>query len=71
MVGEIAKRLSDDFRDAHPEIDWQRLMNFRDFLAHNYERVLLQNMWAAIEDLPRLRAAVETLLNSLAEDDTP
>lgn len=54
------------------QIDWRKLMNFRDFLAHNYDRVVLNNIWAAVEDLPNLRAAVETMLASLPdEEDTP
>jgi uncharacterized protein with HEPN domain len=51
VIGEIAKRLPESLREANPQIDWRRLINFRDFLAHNYERVLLNNLWAAIEDL--------------------
>ena len=70
VIGEIAKRLSDDLRDAHPEANWQQLINFRDFLAHNYERILLQNMWAAVEDLPQLQAAVEAVIRSLPDDET-
>jgi len=70
VIGEIAKRLPAALRDTSPQIDWQKLISFRDFLAHNYERVILNNVWAAIEDLPNLRAAVEALLASLPEDDT-
>ena len=71
VIGEIAKRLPAVLRDANPQIDWQRLINFRDFLAHNYERVILNNIWAAVEDLPNLRAAVAALLASLPDEDTP
>lgn len=70
VLGEIAKRLPESLRDANPQIDWRKLMNFRDFLAHNYDRVVLYNIWAAVEDLPNLRAAVETMLASLPDDDS-
>lgn len=69
VIGEIAKRLPLDLREANPQIDWRRLMSFRDFLAHNYEKVILNNLWAAIEDLPNLRAAIEALAATLPEDD--
>ena len=68
VIGEIAKRLPASLRETNPQIDWQRLMSFRDFLAHNYERVIINNLWAAVEHLPRLRSAVETLLASLPDD---
>jgi len=62
IVGEIAKRLPETLREAHPHINWRQLIGFRDFLAHHYEEVILENIWAAVEDLPNLRAAVEAIL---------
>lgn len=71
VIGEIAKRLPLTLRDYNPQIDWQKLITFRDFLAHNYQRVILNNIWAAVEDLPNLRAAVAALLASLPDDNPP
>ncbi|GIK76309.1 MAG: hypothetical protein BroJett021_52970 [Chloroflexota bacterium] len=67
VVGEICKRLPDDLRRANPQLDWRRLIGFRDFLAHHYEEVILGFVWDAVEDLPTLRAAVETMLDGLDE----
>jgi uncharacterized protein with HEPN domain len=69
VIGEIAKRLPEAFRNANPQLDWSKLVNFRDFLAHNYERVILSNIWAAVEDLPNLRVAIQAALAALPEDD--
>jgi uncharacterized protein with HEPN domain len=55
VLGEIAKRLPEDLREATPELDWRRLIGFRDFLAHHYEEVILESIWVAVEDLPNLR----------------
>ena len=63
VIGEIAKRLPQTLRDQHPEIDWRRLMNFRDFLAHNYDLVLIDRLWIAVEDLPILQAAIEAIVS--------
>ncbi len=71
VVGEIAKRLSGTLRDANPQIDWRKLIGFRDFLAHNYEEIILEFVWEAVEDLPNLRTLFETLLASLPEDELP
>ncbi|MAS38109.1 MAG: DUF86 domain-containing protein [Anaerolineaceae bacterium] len=65
VVGEIAKRLPVELRRANSPVNWQMLIGFRDFLAHHYEEVILENIWAAVEDLPNLRAAVEAMLADL------
>ncbi len=73
VIGEICKRLPDDLRSANPQLDWRKLIGFRDFLAHHYEEVMLNYVWAAVEDLPTLHAAVEAMLDALNDippDDT-
>ncbi len=70
VVGEIAKRLPGELRNAHTEIDWRRLTTFRDFLAHNYDLIVLRYVWDAVEDLPNLRAKIEAVLATVeAETD--
>jgi uncharacterized protein with HEPN domain len=73
VIGEIVKRLSPEFRAAHPQVDWQKLMRFRDFIAHNYDKVMTRFLWSAVEDLPALRVTVEELLTALenADPDAP
>ncbi|HET7462431.1 MAG TPA: HepT-like ribonuclease domain-containing protein [Longimicrobium sp.] len=40
QVGEAASRLSPEFRDAHPEVPWRRIIGVRNRLAHDYaERI--------------------------------
>lgn len=63
IIGEIAKRLSDDFRETHASINWQQLIRFRDFLAHHYEEILLDNIWLAVTDIPNLRASIMNILD--------
>lgn len=50
VIGEIVKRLPPEVPAAAPEVDWRTLTRFRDFLAHNYEVVVLRNGWTAVED---------------------
>lgn len=69
VIGEIAKRLPIELRDTHDEIDWRKLITFRDFLAHNYDKVVLRYLWDAVEDLPNLKVAIEKMLDE-AEDKT-
>ncbi len=39
VIGEIAKRLPEEMLMTQPQIAWQDIKAFRDFLAHNYHRV--------------------------------
>lgn len=70
IIGEIGKRLPDDFRTANTQIDWRRLITFRDFLAHNYDLIGLRYVWDAVKDVNNLKAAVQALLVSLADDES-
>ena len=69
VIGEIGKRLPDEFRKANPQVDWRRLITFRDFLAHNYELIGLRYVWDAVKDAPNLRATIENMLASLPDEE--
>ena len=69
VVGEICKRLPEALREGNPQIDWRKLITFRDFLAHNYDLIGLRYVWEAVADLSQLRAAFEALLGSLQDGE--
>lgn len=63
VLGEAAKRLSDSFRQAHPESPWKAIAGMRDRIIHGYDDVDLREVWRTIEtDLPTLIAALERLV---------
>jgi uncharacterized protein with HEPN domain len=70
LVGEITKRLPQELLDTQPQIEWAAIRGFRDFLAHNYDRVKLSIVWGSVEKLPELRQAVEKMIHNL-QQDTP
>lgn len=63
IIGEATKRLSEDFREAHPSIPWSSMAGMRDRLIHDYNNVDLEEVWrTADRDVPKLLGKIETLL---------
>lgn len=48
IFGEAAKRLSPEFRDAHPEVPWRTIIAFRNNLVHGYDAVVPEKVWDGI-----------------------
>lgn len=65
IIGEAAKRLSDEFKALHPDIPWHQLAGMRDILVHAYDHVDLDEVWrVATEELAELISAVEPLIQA-------
>jgi uncharacterized protein with HEPN domain len=64
VVGEATRRISPEFREAHPEVPWRLMSDFRNKLIHDYFSLDQEVIWkTAIEDAPVLLAQVEGLLD--------
>jgi uncharacterized protein with HEPN domain len=64
ILGEAAKNVSEDFRQAHPEIPWRQIGGTRDRLIHGYFDVDLDIIWLIVtSDLPSL---IRHLKNALS-----
>ena len=63
LLGEAARRVSGDFRAAHPEVPWREMIGLRNILAHEYGRIDHARLFAtAVRELPGLIALLEGLL---------
>ncbi len=62
IIGEAVKRISSEFRAAHPEVPWKLIAGTRDKLIHFYEGVDLDEVWKMVtSDLPELIRLIEPL----------
>lgn len=60
QIGEAVNRLSDDFQESHPQIEWTQIYGLRCHLVHGYEMFDAEIVWDAIEnEIPPLRAFCE------------
>ena len=63
IMGEAARRLSDAFRNGHPEIAWRQVIGLRNFLSHVYDAVEDERVWRiATQDVPALAMQIEKLV---------
>lgn len=66
LLGEAARRVSDAFRAAHPEVDWRGLVGQRNVLAHEYGVIDQERLYrTGKESVPGLIAALERILQRL------
>jgi uncharacterized protein with HEPN domain len=67
VIGEAARRVSDECRIGHPEIPWARIISLRNVVVHEYATVGLDRVWNVLESaLPDL----VTRLDGLTREDT-
>ena len=68
IIGEAVKRLSEAFRNKHPQIPWRGFAGMGDRIIHRYEEVDIMIVWETIRtDIPTLLAVVESALPPNAE----
>jgi hypothetical protein len=44
LIGEVAKRISDDFKEKNPSMSWSAMARMRDKLIHHYRGVDLREI---------------------------
>jgi uncharacterized protein with HEPN domain len=63
-VGECANRLSDEFKEFHPQVEWVQIVAVRNIAAHSYWQLDMGQIWQAVEeDIPLLDEFVRGLGN--------
>ena len=63
LVGEAARRVSEDFQRAHPEIAWRKIIGLRNVLAHEYGSVDHRRLFlAATQDTIELCRLLQAMI---------
>jgi len=62
IIGEAARGISTQFRQAYPDLPWQSMVGMRDRLIHGYFDINLDVVWETVTgDLPPLIAQLEKI----------
>lgn len=59
IIGEAANRLSEEFKDTYPSIEWHKIRGFRNRIVHDYIDIDYEIIWQIKETY------LNTLLNQL------
>ena len=63
IIGEAVYMLSNDFRVAHTEVNWNVIEKMRHILVHDYYQIKTDILWDIIKvDLPELESQLKVYL---------
>ena len=66
IIGEASYMLSLEFKNSHPDTDWQVIIAMRHFLVHGYYQVDPEEVWNVIEqDLQPLKDQIQEYIKEL------
>ena len=70
IIGEAARRVSDDFKEEHSEIQWRNIIAQRNVLAHEYDNIKQELIWTAISvHIPDLITKIEPLIPKIPDEN--
>jgi len=65
VLGEAARRVSDEFQSSHPAIPWEDISGMRHKIVHDYLAVDEDIVWEVVTtDLPSLIPSLERIIPS-------
>ncbi len=60
VIGEMSAKLSDDFKNNNPEIEWWKIKGLRNIVAHDYFGVDAEEIWQIIQNkIPGLKLFIQ------------
>lgn len=63
IIGEAARKISQETKNAHPDIPWKDITGMRNRLIHEYFRIDIEKVWDTVRnDIPVLITIIEPLV---------
>jgi uncharacterized protein with HEPN domain/predicted nucleotidyltransferase len=65
VIDEAANRIPTDIRQIYPQIPWRQIIDFRNAMAHGYDRMMYGKVWETIhQDIPRDQPLIAVMLEA-------
>ncbi len=59
VIGEAVKRIPDDIRSQHEQVEWKKIAALRDILIHQYFGIDAEIIWDVVQNkLPELERQI-------------
>ena len=69
QIGELAGKLTDEFRAEHPGAPWRQIRGMRNIVAHSYGTVDPEITWEILtEDIPKPKAYCCRIINAKCDE---
>jgi uncharacterized protein with HEPN domain len=63
VIGEMVDKIYDEFKKAHPKIEWIKIKGFRNIVTHDYFGIDAEEVWQIIKNkIPSLKIEITRLL---------
>jgi len=68
QIGELAGKLTDEFRATYNKMPWRDIIAIRNRAAHAYETMDLEILWdIAVSNIPELKIYCEDILKEIEQ----
>ena len=63
VIGEMAGKISEQFKENNPDVEWHKIYGFRNILAYDYFGIDESIVWDIIKNhIPELKIQIEKIL---------
>lgn len=63
IIGEAAKKIPKEVRQAHSRIEWQKIAGLRDILTHEYFGINFKIIWdVVVNKIPELQRQIRDIV---------
>lgn len=65
IIGEAASKLSNSFKEKHPDIPWKNIIGMRNKLIHDYFGIDINAVWKTVtSDIPVLKKEIKLIIDN-------
>ncbi|MDR0460955.1 MAG: DUF86 domain-containing protein [Nitrososphaerota archaeon] len=71
QIGELAGKLTDEFKTEYNQMPWRDIISIRNRVAHNYGNMDTKILWdIATKDIPELKKYCETITKKIVDSNS-